>query len=77
MATLSATVLHDTSGEVLGVSAGSGSGTDLVVSVQGDGILAYDAAKQVRLVSLLRALWFWPASKDGSPSFDSDAIDLV
>ena len=77
MATLAATVLHDTSGEVLGVSACSASGTDLVVSVQGDGILAYNAAKQVRLVSLLRALCFWPASKDGSPSFDSDAIDLA
>lgn len=45
---VSATVLvQEVAGEVLGVAAGAG-GAELLVSVQGDGVLAFDAVKQVR-----------------------------
>ena len=45
---VSATVLvQEAAGEVLGVAVGAG-GAELLVSVQGDGVLAFDAVKQVR-----------------------------
>jgi hypothetical protein len=40
-------LVQEAPGEVLGVSAGAG-GSELLVSVQGDGVLAFDAVKQVR-----------------------------
>ncbi len=40
-------LLQDAGGEICGISAGAGS-ADLLVTVQGDGVVQYDVAKEVR-----------------------------
>ena len=69
---VSASVLvQEAAGEVLGVSAGAG-GSELLVTVQGDGVLAFDAVKQVRCrpsgVRVAMCLCQTPAQQRPGPS---------
>ena len=49
------TLLSDASADLVGVAPGA-SGADVLVSVQGDGVVQYDAAKEVCGAHLLAGL---------------------